>query len=147
MSSDLFNIDLFDSRTLADEGVEFQLRHPVTGPVTDKKGKRVWIKLGGFDGARMRQTIADGRKERSERIQEVRKADPEFVFTQEMHGQEDLALMTLGWSDNWCDKDGNKVQCTFENALALYKKYPEIAEQMIANVSNRANFMPAGSSS
>jgi hypothetical protein len=51
-----------------------------------------------------------------------------------------LAKATVSWSPN-PSFDGQERECTAENAVALYRRYPFIFEQVRAKAENRASFI------
>jgi hypothetical protein len=57
-------------------------------------------------------------------------------------GAEYLAAITQGWSDNWEDDEGNKVEYTPENAVSLYLANDGIADQVIAFALDITNYDP-----
>lgn len=139
-----YDIGSFESRKYADEGVDFQIIHPLTGPVVDDNGQPVTIRLGGADSARIKNAV---RERQAKRREESEKATPPQVYdwqTREADMVEDLATLTLGWSAN-LELDGASYPFSFDNAVALYRRFPEIAEQMTAKASQRVNFMRASS--
>ena len=50
-----------------------------------------------------------------------------------------LAACTKGWSG--VVENGKAVECTKENAMAIYEKYPWIREQVDTAIGDRANFI------
>jgi hypothetical protein len=140
-----YDIGRFESRKFADEGVDFQIVHPVSGPVVDDDKKPVTIKLGGADSPRIKSAVRD-RQAKRRAATEALPPDtptPEYDWkAREDDMIEDLVTLTKGWSDN-LELDGAPYPFSQENALALYRRFPELAEQMTAKASNRVNFMLA----
>lgn len=141
-----YDIGKFESRKYADEGVDFQLVNPKTGSgVADDQGKPVTIKLGGADSPRIKSAVRDRQKKRREAAEALSPDTPAPEYDWKMREDdmvEDLTTLTLGWSDN-LELDGAPYLFTPENAAALYRRFPEIAEQMTAKVTSRVNFMLA----
>lgn len=60
----------------------------------------------------------------------------------EEFGLETICGLTLGWSDNLSLDDGDKFPYSQENVKKLYLQESWIGEQVIAFVTNHANFIP-----
>ncbi len=132
-----FDIGRFESKKFAEEGVDFQLDNGL--PVT--------IKLGGADSARIKAAVRERQKRRRDEAERLPAgvAAPEYDWKMREDDMiEDLVTLTFGWSQN-LEMDGQTYQFSKENAEKLYRRFPEIAEQMTAKASNRINFMLASS--
>jgi hypothetical protein len=144
-----YDIGRFESRKYSEEGVDFQIVHPLTGPVFDDAGKPVTIKLGGADSSRIKGAVHDLIAKRRGAAEAAREEGRPIEYGWEQKERdriEDLATLTLGWSDN-IELDGKPLAFSFDNAVLLYQRYPEIAEQMAVKAANRVNFMRASSKS
>jgi hypothetical protein len=128
----------------AEDGVDFVIKSPRDGtPLADEKGIPLTINAGGAESSRIKAAVR-------ERI-ETRKADPKSdqtaKYTAEMQEADmidDLVTLTNNWSNNWA-LDGEPLKFSKENAAMLYRRFPEIAIQMVENVSKRVNFMRGSS--
>lgn len=105
----------------------------LTNPYTDEvikdgKGKPVEITVHGMQSSVARNKYAELNKKG------VNMGD-------EGVGAEILAAITVSWTDNLVTDLGT-LECTFENAKALYTAEDWIAGQVLAFASDMANFAP-----
>jgi hypothetical protein len=144
-----FDLSKIESRKHAEKGKYFPIKHPVTGePLLDDTGAPIEICISGSDASRIKSAVEARQKLRREAIAAVKpgEAQPDYnawtVREQDMI--DDLVLLTEGWTDN-VELDGQPLPFSKENAAILYRRFPEIAEQMTIAATNRVNFMPASS--
>lgn len=133
---DAFDLDAFDTHTASEEGVEFEVEHPIKGPTG------FFIRMKGTHSEKVKTELRRIQNmARSARAGTVRKGD-------EDEGARFLASITLGWRS--VDGEGNPRPVTMageerpfsiENAFIVYKTYPLVAEQASKFVFNSANFL------
>lgn len=139
-----FDLAKVETRSRIEEGVFFPiLRMDNRQPIVDDKGAELMIKLSGADASRIRSAI--------EEREAARKADasakglqvipPQSWQEQEDERIADLVMLTEGWTDN-VELDGKPFPFSKENAAMLYRRFPEIAEQMTARATSRLSFFP-----
>jgi hypothetical protein len=141
-----YDIGRLETKKFAEEGVDFQIVSP-QGPLSDDDGNPVTIKLGGADASRIKTAVRERQAKRRAEAETLPPGTPAPEYTWEMRERdtiEDLVTLTFGWSDN-LELDGAPFPFSKENALELYTRFPEIAEQMTAKATNRINFMRASS--
>ena len=129
---DLSTIDL---TAAADKGVTVTLYNPVTGEILeDEGGKNVTIKVLGRDSKKWQNVM---RRMETKNAQKYRgKTVPQTVV--ENNVREALAECTVSWTN--LDFEGEKLPCNKENALKIYTKRAWIAEQVIEEVADMANY-------
>lgn len=138
-------IDIFDTKNAANEGITVHLFKP------DGKPTKYWLKVLGIDSDvfRQRQTEANRNQLMQEVVSETAKkngsADPETVLlvAEKFHAdakQTLLAHIVIDW--NITDTDGETVlPCTLENVKELYRRAPQIQDQVDRLVANRGLFL------
>lgn len=132
---DLAKLNLVE---FANGSQKMRVVHPVTGDIlTTNNGEEVYIELLGADSSKMRSEMSDrARKQIAKRnstistIEEAEKASSEL-----------LAAITVSWFG--IEENGQFLECTKENAIAIYTKYSWLRLQVDAFVSDRANFYKA----
>lgn len=135
-TADAFDFDAFDTATNSEQGAEFEVMHPVTGPTG------LFIRMKGTHSEQVKTELKRiANRAKAARAGTVRKDD-------EHEGARFLASITLGWRS--VDREGNPRPVTLggqeypfntENAFQAYKNYPLIAEQASTFVFNAANFL------
>jgi hypothetical protein len=130
---DLSNLDTAD---LANQGAVMELRGPNGAPVLQDDETPVSLSLLGADSNALvrlsnAQTNAYLKQGQLKVTAEGAKAN-ELDY---------LAKATAGWSG--IKVDGKDLDCTEENAKALYRRFPWIADQARAFIADRAHFMKA----
>jgi hypothetical protein len=128
-------ISRFDSVTQAEAGVEMPLVDPVT-----KQSTSASLILLGADSATYKKKV----KEIQERHRLAGKQIP--MEQAEADALEIMAACTKGWKGLETE-DGKEFVPSFENALALYKSYPELYERASVFAMTRANFFKSASAS
>ena len=123
-------IDLADLDTSAacDEGAELELVHPRT-----QVGLGMFITMYGVDSKIWRRALSDvgerrARKRGTPSLDEVRAQNIEI-----------LARCTRSWRG--IRVDGGEPPCTYENARALYTRFPWITDQVDAFAGDRGNYI------
>jgi hypothetical protein len=126
----LFDLSTLDIAAKAEEGAELSLVHPVTG---EELG--VYLRIAGKDSEihlRAIRQLADKRSKKHLR----NKLTAEDV---ERDSMEIRARVTLSWRG--VVLDGEELPCNRENALALYRRFPWIVEQVDEFVYDRGNYL------
>lgn len=144
-----FDLGSIETRKYAEEGVFFPIRHPKTNePLLDDNEQPLQIKISGADASRIKNAVEKRQRDRRAALAAVKPGEPEPDFVswevREQDVVDDLVLLTEGWTDN-IELDGKPLPFSKENAAILYKRFPEIAQQMTENATNRINFLPASS--
>lgn len=133
------NFDLSNLATsLADEGVEMQVQHPVTGEPIDG----MYIKLAGVDSEPYRKAEREMRSRHLRRMQQGRNKQ----WTPEEMDRENVMLLsavTLGWRG--FRKDGQEYAYSPDNVRDLYSNplYKWLVKQVEDFVNDRAVFIKA----
>lgn len=135
-AADAFDFDSFDTTTASEQGQEFEVQHPLTGPTG------LFIRMKGTHSEQVKTELKRiANRAKAARAGTVRKDD-------EDEGARFLASITLSWRSQ--DANGNPRPVTLggeelpfntENAFQVYKKYPLVAEQASTFVFNAANFL------
>lgn len=130
-----YDLGKMEIRKHSEEGVDFQLEHPMDGPITDDDGKPITINLSGADSSRIKAAVRERAK--------LRQAQAPVEYDDQMREDEnieDLVTLTNGWSDNW-EMDGQPFHFSKDNAAVFYRRFPDIAAWATGKVTNRINFM------
>ncbi|MBP8062386.1 MAG: hypothetical protein KAY29_00810 [Brevundimonas sp.] len=128
------NLTQFDT-SAANAGAKMELRDASDAPVLKADGSPMTITLLGKDSdayIKQENAATNRRLAQGTRIKltaESLKADSVAL----------LARATTAWDF--------EEPCTYENAVALYTRFPAIKDQVEAFVSERANFTPASPTS
>jgi hypothetical protein len=132
------DFNTFDTSKKSDEGTWVDIISP------DEVTIVAQFKILGRDSKKLkrRQQEIAKKREGKRKISSVE---------QEADTLETIATCTEAWRDVVDGKpvedctvivdQGEKLECTFDNALAVYKKYNWIAEQVIENIQDRSNFL------
>lgn len=134
-----FDLDVVDTVTLANQGVDMPLKTLAGVPIKNKHGKPVSIRLVGTDSEIYRNLM------RARMVEGVNNRDASalteelLVKTQEQ-AIDTVVACTLGWT-NVLDKDGAEIKFTAEAARLLYKQYPAIRDQADRFIADRQNFL------
>jgi hypothetical protein len=139
-----FDLSHFETRKYADEGVDFQLVSPKTGPVIGSDGKPVTFRIGGIDSPRIKAAVRERREARAKDRADAFNRGETPAFDPEQDAIEDLTIMTLGWSDNF-SLDGKPCPFSKDAVRDIYTRFPSILEQMADKAGGRVNFMLASS--
>ena len=127
-------LDLATIDTIANEGAELAVLHPKTGIALGAK-----ITVCGTDSEIYQDTA---RKQRNKRLDRLQKTRGKAGITAEATDAEEMDLLvacTLSWAD--VVLDGKDLDCTPDNARALYTRFPCIKEQVDEFIGDRANFI------
>jgi hypothetical protein len=125
--------------SLANEGVDLHLTHPVTGePLLDTDGKPVTIRLLGMDSSRYRR--------HNRALLNRRLENPAKKPTADQIDEDNLAMfvaLTVGWSG--IGLDGVDLEFSEANAQKVYTRLPWVREQADAFIGDRKNFLRVSS--
>jgi hypothetical protein len=126
------DINCFDTKTRADEGVEIELSDLKTG-----RPAGVFIKVIGSDGDRFSQLTTERARQLRDITSrgEASKADIDRLASQLLAG------CTIGWRG--LTRNGDEYPYSPAAALDLYTNYPAIREQIDVAIMRRANFVLA----
>lgn len=133
------DLSKLDTASVANEGAVMEVTHPVTQePLKQDDGSLVTITLAGIDSDIYRRAVyASG-----DRVMKVVRAGQENRAADLDNDKlSTLAVCTLAWSG--IELDGQKLDCTRENARKLYMRVPWLREQADTFIANRANFLKA----
>lgn len=135
-----FDLDVVDTVTLANSGVDMPLKTLTGVPIKNKLGKPVVIRLVGTDSEVYRTLM------RSRMIEGVNNRDAtalteEMVVKTQEQALDTVVACTLGWS-GVLDRDGTEVKFSADAARVLYKQYPAIRDQADQFIADRRNFLP-----
>lgn len=129
---DLANIDTVKG---ANEGFDVQIYHPATN-----EDLGITINVIGKDSDEFQKIT---REQTKKRMQKAAKGGFRNVTIPVEELEEDslklLAACTKGWKG--VVENGKAIECTKENAMAIYEKYPWIREQVDTAIGDRANFI------
>jgi hypothetical protein len=128
------DITQYNTTVASDNAQTLSLKDPFTDELLiDEDGKTVDIYLYGIQSTAARNAVA-------ERERKSNKKDLTDEQSKEL-GAEFLAKLTVGWSDN-IEVEGEKLNHTYNNAVALYMEQDWIGQQVIAFVSSLENYDP-----
>lgn len=128
----------FDAQTPAKNGAFLHLVGRHGDEIFDKKGEPVGITLKGSDCDEYKSF----ERKNFKKITKKKNKNQEFELDEFTDSQRDvLARMTVSWNGIE-GEDGTPKECTYENALKLYKseRFAVIFEQVQAFVVDRTNF-------
>ena len=131
-------MDLADlSVRRAEQGVTFQLKHPVTSePLTNTNGQPITLTVIGQDAAAFRQ-------KRNALIEKRPTGKAQLPMSYLESESLDLSIASvIGWSDNVV-LDGQTLDCTPSNVRRLFVLLPWAKEQVDDFVAERSHFLPA----
>ena len=121
-------LSVFESVKNAEVGVEFKLIDPVTMADTGAS-----ITLLGADSKTYKTKVKEVQERHRLAGKQISQAEAED------DALEIMAACTKAWKGLEND-DGSEFPCSFENAKALYKAYPELYERCGRFSMTRANF-------
>ena len=138
-----FNLPDVDTQPLSNAGVWLVLKRVDGAPLT-VDGKLVRVLLLGQDSETYRQRSREHLRNRLERRAAGGDVTPgaQDIDLVEREGLEILAACTARWEQIQA-ADGTPIPCSFDAALALYRKFPVIREQVDRFIATRANFTNA----
>ncbi len=151
-----FDLGQIETRKFVEEGKLFPIRRQIVGedgattmePVLDDKGEQLQIKISGADASRIKNAVEQRQRARRAALEAVKPGEtPPDINGWEIREQDivdDLVLLTEGWTDNF-ELDGKPFPFSKDNAAILYKRFPDIAQQMTEIATTRVNFLPASS--
>lgn len=116
-----------------------EVMHPITGDnLLTSDGQKVYIELLGSDSTRMRTEMSDrARKQMAKRnANQIMSMDDAEKASAEL-----LAAITVNWFG--IEENGQVLECTHENIVAVYTKYSWLRLQADAFASDRGNFFKA----
>jgi hypothetical protein len=119
----------------ANEGAKMEVRDANGVPVLKTDGSPVTITLLGMDSdayVKHENAATNRRLQQGTRA----KLTAEGLKADAIAG---LAKCTAAWDG--FDQNGEPMPCTYENALALYTRYPVIRDQVSEFIADRANFL------
>ena len=134
-----FDLDVVDTVTLANQGVDMPVKTPTGQPVKNRNGKPVTLKLVGTDSDLYRSLM------RSKMVESVNSRDATALTEETLVKTQEQAIdtvvaCTLGWS-GVLDKEGNEVKFSAEAARLLYRQYPAIRDAADRFIADRQNFL------
>ena len=112
-----------------DEGADITILSPVDGMPTD-----VVIKIKGVDSKDWREA----KKNQTQKIIDARADNKMDALDYDLMDAEALADATISWSN--ITKDGKEYQFNRQNAVNLYANAPDVKDQLLSFLSDRANF-------
>ena len=113
-----------------DEGADVTILSPVDGKPTD-----VVIRIKGMDS----KTWREAKKNQTQKIIDARADNKIDCLNYDLMDAEALADATITWSN--ITKDGKEYECNRKNAIDLYANAPDVKDQLLAFLGNRANFI------
>jgi len=133
---ELLDLSRFDAMQAAQEaGLDVDVKDPT--------GKKIGftIKVAGPDSARQRKAIEKLAAER------MASDDPTPLTAQELYDRQTkgLASSTISWSP--FKVDGALLECTEENAYAIYNRFPFIRDQVAERAGRRSAFFTSSNTS
>jgi hypothetical protein len=135
-----YDIGKMEIRKFSESGIDFQVEHPMDGPIFDDKKKALTINLSGADSSRIKAAVRERQKKQQAQVEETKKPIEYDDQMREDENIEDLVTLTNGWSDNW-ELDGQPFPFSKDNAAKLYRRFPDIAAWATSKVTTRINFM------
>lgn len=120
-----------------------ELLDPAGRELLDDSGERMWIAVRSLDSDEYRSVERELIDERLKRAASAGKVDQTITAEEvERRALDRLARCTSDWS---IQLGGECPALTLESALALYRDYPWIAEQVAKVIEDRAAFFGASS--
>lgn len=130
-TGDVFDLSALDAvQAAAEEGAVCQIIHPVT----EEPIPGMTIRVAGRESARFKKA----QQILQNRLLKARRAARPTAEMLEDQACELLARVTLSWGGFMVD--GEQLECTVENAIMVYKRFPTIREQVDAFVNDLSNF-------
>lgn len=130
-----------DTARRGSEGSWMVLRHPGTGEPLGEEDKRSRVLLLGGDSVEARR-FQQARTDQRLQDSQTRTLSSADVEADDIEG---VVALTRGFEN--IELDGQPVTYSPENARKLYKRFIWMREQANRYIVNRANFLPASSSS
>ena len=135
------DLSKFDASSAADEGVAMIVQHPIddTNMLDEETGESVVITLIGQDSKSVQKLV---HKITNRKLARTFKRGRGISIKAEQidtDALEILATCTKAWEG--IVVDGEKLQCTFENAKKVYERFPWLREQVDDFTTDRANFL------
>ena len=128
------DLSKLDTRPKAETGTDLILKHPGTGEPLD-----IAITLLGKDSKKYR--VADyAAKNKSMKTMRTGQADAGLSIEMEDAIIDVLAAVTIGWKN--LQENGVDLEFSEGTARKIYTDYRWIADQVVAHVENRNNFLP-----
>ena len=129
---DLANIDTIKG---ANEGFDVQIYHPATN-----EDLGITINVIGKDSDEFQKIT---REQTKKRMQKATKGGFRNVTIPVEELEEDSLKLLAACTKSWKGvvENGKAIECTKENAMAIYEKYPWIREQVDTAIGDRANFI------
>ena len=129
---DLANIDTVKG---ANEGFDVQIYHPATN-----EDLGITINVIGKDSDEFQKIT---REQTKRRMQKATKGGFRNVTIPVEELEEDSLKLLAACTKSWKGvvENGKAIDCTKENAMAIYEKYPWIREQVDTAIGDRANFI------
>jgi hypothetical protein len=123
-----------DTRRIAEEGVEIELRHPVTDEPLE-----IHIRVAGVDSTRFRDALIEVQRARRARLVTEKRGErtPAEIEEDQVYL---LATCTLGWRGVVID--GAEPVCNEAEARRLYMRFPWVRTQLDDFIQDRRNFLP-----
>ena len=112
-----------------DEGADITILSPIDGKPTD-----VIIRIKGMDS----KTWREAKKNQTQKIIDARADNKMDALDYDLMDAEALADATISWSN--ITKDGKEYQFNRQNAVNLYANAPDVKDQLLSFLSDRANF-------
>ena len=133
----MFDLSTLDTRGASSKAATLKLRNPKTGEdLLDKEtGENVTIALLGIESEKSEQLQREVQRKRLKRGA-TKKLTPEQI---ENEGLALLAGLTVSWKH--VGRGTEALECTFENAKAIYREFPWIREQVDEFVGDLGNYL------
>lgn len=135
----MMDLEQLDTKSGAELGYEFELRHPETGA-----GLGMFITVLGADSDAYRGLERQHQRDFMQQFAKSRK----FTKTPEQ-GEADAIELLVAVTRAWRTGEaptltlrGEALACTPAHARRVYREFPVIREQAQEAVSERANFLP-----
>ena len=126
------DLSKLDTKPLAEKGTDLTLLHPGTGEPLD-----IVITLMGSDSKAYRAVQHEIQN------QNIKATKPKADFSKDRESGviKRLAAVTGSWVN--MENNGEPIECTPDNAEMVYSDFRWMADQVVAHVENRANFLPS----
>lgn len=133
------DLDVFEVVT---EGTVLEVRHPITQePMVLDDGTKVTVTLVGMDSPEWR----DRQQALINKRLSMRAKKPLTAEEIEEEGLRSLAACVKAWTG--MRLAGELFECNTKNALALFRRLPDLRRQVDAFISDNANFLKASPTS
>ena len=136
-----FDLSTLDTTSACDKGAEIELRHPVSNVPLG-----MFITLIGKDSKEFRDFTRDrtNTRLRKDAMAQKRGKDPEIRTVEGIEAEniELLVTCTKGWR-GFIDDDGNEIPFNVQNAIFMYKNFPDIYDSVNSAIGDLDNFMKA----